>query len=79
MYIDMNISFIMEDVIPSLTRHSKNRKMIAPISNKEVKKARASMEPDKAPGPDGFTARFLKSYWKIVKKDLVKMVCKSQN
>ena len=37
------------------------------------------MEPNKAPGPDGFTARFLKSYWKIIKKDLLKMVRKSQN
>ena len=37
------------------------------------------MEPDKALGPDGFTAIFLKSYWNIIKKYLLKMVCKSQN
>jgi len=36
------------------------------------------MEPNKAPGPDGFTARFIQVYWKIVKKDLHRMVSKSQ-
>ena len=37
------------------------------------------MEPDKALDLDGFTASFLKSCSKIVKKDLVRMVRKSQN
>ena len=37
------------------------------------------MDPNKAPSLDGFTARFLKSCWKIIKKDLLKMVRKSQN
>ena len=37
------------------------------------------MNPDKAPGPDGFTARFFIACWDIIQKDLVKMVRKSQN
>ena len=36
------------------------------------------MEPDKAPGPDGFMNRFLKICWKTIKNDLHKMVIKSQ-
>ena len=36
------------------------------------------MEPDKAAGPDGFAARFLKSCRKIVKNDLHKLVLKYQ-
>ena len=40
--------------------------------------ALANMEPDKALGPDGFTARFLKVCWKIIKHGLYKMVLKSQ-
>jgi hypothetical protein len=37
------------------------------------------MNPDKAHGPDGFTARFYIAYWDIIQKDLVIMVRKSQN
>jgi hypothetical protein len=45
---------------------------------KEVKAALDSLAPNKAPGPDGFTARFLQVYWPIIKHDLHKMVLKSQ-
>eukprot|EP00253_Pinus_taeda_P027221 PITA_27221 len=37
------------------------------------------MDPDKAPGPDGFTAKFLQACWLIIEKDLLRMVQKSQN
>jgi hypothetical protein len=37
------------------------------------------MDPDKAPGLVGFTARFYNSCWPIIKKDLLRMVKKSQN
>lgn len=37
------------------------------------------MELDKAPSLGGFIARFIQVCWKIVKKDLHKMVLKSQN
>jgi hypothetical protein len=36
------------------------------------------MHPDKAPGPDGFTARFFQHCWEIIKSDLTKMIRKSQ-
>ena len=53
--------------------------MTAPISTEEISKALHGMNPDKAPGPDGFTARFYTTCWDIIQKDLVKMVRKSQN
>jgi hypothetical protein len=37
------------------------------------------MDPDKAPGPDGFTTRFIKVCWKIIKNDLHRMIQKSQS
>jgi hypothetical protein len=46
---------------------------------KEIKKSLDLMEADKAPGPDGFTARFYKDCWTTIKDDLLKMVQKSQN
>jgi hypothetical protein len=50
-----------------------------PVSINEIKKVVFNMDPDKAPGPDGFTARFYTSCWDIIKKDLCRMVMKSQN
>jgi hypothetical protein len=44
----------------------------------EIKTTLDNMEDDKAPGPDGFTTRFLKVCWDIIKRDLHKMVLKSQ-
>lgn len=44
----------------------------------EVKNSLAAMNPDKSPGPDGFSASFLQSCWHIVGKDLCKIVQKSQ-
>ena len=37
------------------------------------------MELDKAPGLNGFTAKFIRACWKTVKADLHKMVLKSQS
>jgi hypothetical protein len=53
--------------------------LTAPINLQEIKNALDNMEADKAPGPDGFTPRFYKACWPIIKKDLLRMVRKSQN
>eukprot|EP00253_Pinus_taeda_P010228 PITA_10228 len=45
----------------------------------ELKDVLDSMEPDKAPGLDGFSVRFLLTCWSTIKKDLLRMVRKSQN
>jgi hypothetical protein len=39
----------------------------------EVWEAIKSLPPDKAPGPDGFTTRFLQTTWQIIMPDLMKM------
>ena len=56
-----------------------NMMLNSPVSIWEIKKALFKMDPDKAPGPDGFTARFYIACWDIIKKDLYKMVKKAQN
>ena len=66
------------NLIPSVINQATNTAHIALVSIKEIKKALTNMEPNKAPGQDGFTARFLKSCWKTIKFDLHKMVLKSQ-
>eukprot|EP00253_Pinus_taeda_P001985 PITA_01985 len=66
-------------LIPLCVQDSVNTMLTAPISLDELKKALDCMEPNKAPGPDGFTARFLQSCWPIINKDLLRMVRKSQS
>ncbi|KAK1320825.1 hypothetical protein QJS10_CPA03g01353 [Acorus calamus] len=45
----------------------------APFSEMEVKTAVFSIEGDKAPGPDGFGARFYQEFWSLVKEDILAM------
>ncbi|MCH90244.1 RNA-directed DNA polymerase (Reverse transcriptase), partial [Trifolium medium] len=49
-------------------------KLAAPICVEEVKKAVFSMHPWKAPGPDGFPARFYQKSWEIVGETVYKFV-----
>jgi hypothetical protein len=66
------------NLIPSVVHPRSNQHLIAPVTLKEIKLALDSMDSDKAPGPDGFTARFLQVCWPIIKHDLHKLVIKSQ-
>lgn len=68
----------MLDGIPSLISADMNHLLEAKVTKNEVKATLFAMNPDKAPGPDGFSARFLQICWSIVEKDLYKMVLKSQ-
>jgi len=67
------------NLIPQCVQDSNNSMLTAPISMNELKNALDSMEPDKAPGPDGFPVRFYLSCWAIIKNDLLRMVRKSQS
>jgi hypothetical protein len=42
-----------------------------PFSEKEIRDTIASLPSDKAPGPGGFTGRFYKTCWNIIKVDLM--------
>lgn len=57
-----HVSSLVNEV-PSLITDRKNQFLDAEISNNEIKTTLFAMEPDKAPGPNGFTARFLQSCW----------------
>jgi hypothetical protein len=43
-----------------------------PISKEEVWAAIQDLPHDKAPGPDGFTGRFYRSSWSVIKADMVR-------
>ena len=65
--------------IPSMINDDDNTMLNNPVSIWEIKKSLFKMDPDKAPGPDGFSARFYIACWDIIKNDLYKMVKKAQN
>ncbi|CAL1389652.1 unnamed protein product [Linum trigynum] len=43
-----------------------NQKLVAPVSADEIRRTVFSIGPTQAPGSDGFTAKFFRSYWDIV-------------
>jgi hypothetical protein len=60
--------------IPSVVSEHENNQLVKDITEEEIAKAVWSMDPDKAPGPDGFPIIFYRSFWDIIKRDLKKML-----
>ncbi|GJT04720.1 RNA-directed DNA polymerase, eukaryota, reverse transcriptase zinc-binding domain protein [Tanacetum coccineum] len=48
--------------------------MITEVSNEEIKDAMFSIDDNKAPGPDGFTAKFYKKAWNTIGGDICNAV-----
>lgn len=61
----------MDGLTPLLTPE-KNKKLIEPPSALEIREALFSINPDKAPRPDRFSASFYQSYWDIIGEDVIK-------
>lgn len=64
---------ILAGVRQSITE-TQNEVLTTQVSGEEVHKALFSMNPDKAPGPDGFTPAFYQKCWSIVGEDVVATV-----
>jgi hypothetical protein len=60
--------------LPSLIAPTSSLEELSlPFTNKEIDEVIRTMPADKAPGPDGFNAHFLKSCRNIIKEDIYKM------
>ena len=51
-----------------------NEQLVRPISEQEISDAIWSLQLDKAPGPNGFTIKFYRATWEIIKVDLRRML-----
>ena len=60
--------------IPSLVTQDDNVGLVKSFSEKEVVDVIWAMEPDKAPGPDGFSIHFYRVCWNYINFDLLRMI-----
>ena len=76
--IDDNLINDFISCIPPLITADHNRMLLAPFTLEEIKKVVSSFPPDKAPGPDGFTALFYQKCWDFIGSDLLAVVEESR-
>lgn len=57
--------------IPALVTLEDNNFLLRPVVLEEVRNAVFGLDPDSAPGPDGFTGIFYRQCWDIFSQDLV--------
>ena len=70
--LDLTSDFLSN--IPSLVSKGENDELLKPFYEQEVIDVIWSMEPDKAPRPDGFSIHFYRICWTIIKADLLRMI-----
>jgi hypothetical protein len=60
------------DDVPQVSEEENNL-LTLPFIEEEVRNVIFQMEHNKAPGPDGFSAKFYQACWNIIKEDLMAM------
>lgn len=71
--VGSDLDEVISEVQPGISE-AQNNMLIGAIKQDEVKAALFSMEPDKAPGCDGYTPGFYQNCWHIVGRDVTKLV-----
>ncbi|KAK9930542.1 hypothetical protein M0R45_027578 [Rubus argutus] len=66
---------LVSKLIPSLVTVAENDCLTATPTPDEIKVVAFSMDPDSAPGPDGFSGHFYRSCWDFIGSDVVNAVC----
>ena len=51
-----------------------NVELIKPFTEEEIIDVIWSMEPNKDPGPDGFSFHFYRVFWTVIRKDILMMI-----
>jgi hypothetical protein len=64
----------MLENIPACITEEENEALLREINEEEIFQAIWSLGQDKAPGLDGFSIHFFKSFWETIKYDLKRML-----
>ena len=59
------------DAIPNMISEEDNNRLMKPFTMEEIWEVVKSFPPDKAPGPDGFTALFFQKCWDVLGWELL--------
>ena len=65
---------IVDEVLSPLITSEMNDALIRIPDKQEITQAVFSIHPDKAPGPDGFSASFYQSFWDIIGDDVAEEI-----
>lgn len=65
---------IVEEALEPKITEEQNAHLTRPPTGEEIKAAAFTIHPGKAPGPDGFSAGFFRSYWATVGEDIISVV-----
>jgi hypothetical protein len=60
--------------IPTMITNEENSELTRPIEEDEIKNVIWSLEPNKAPGLDGFSISFYRYFWELIKFDMKRML-----
>ena len=69
----LNSQVLLDSITPKVIEEM-NTALCAPFSEKEVSNALFQMGPLKAPGTDGFPARFYQRNWAVLKSEIIATV-----
>jgi hypothetical protein len=72
--VALKASASMPENIPAVVSDEENKELTRPIEEEEISSAIWSLEPNKAPRPDGFSISFYRSFWNLIKFDLKRML-----
>lgn len=64
----------IENSLQPCVTDAMNEEMIREPTDTEIKEATFAINPDKAPGPDGFSASFFQANWDVVGPDVVREI-----
>ncbi|MCH80000.1 hypothetical protein A2U01_0000762, partial [Trifolium medium] len=64
---------VLSLIVPKVTQEDNDR-LLAPITREELHEALFQMDPDKAPGPDGFNPAFYQHFWDFCSNDIFEAV-----